>query len=35
MNTFAKAHDELIELGLPARLVVLYGVIEHMAGAKG
>lgn len=31
-HTFAKAYDELVELGLPARLVVLYGTLEHMVG---
>jgi hypothetical protein len=32
---YAKFRYELIDLGLPRTLVVLYGVLEHMAGPKG
>jgi hypothetical protein len=32
---FAKLHYELLELGLPMKLVGLYGILEHMAGSKG
>jgi hypothetical protein len=35
MTPFAKFHYELIEMGLPRTLVILYGVLEHMAGTKG
>jgi hypothetical protein len=33
--TFTKADDQLIELGLPVRMVMLYGKLEFMCGARG